>query len=71
VLSFIYDFYQMIVGNVSLFVQTSKNALQALTTAIPNMTSFVSDCGFPPIVLALFGLIVGLALFDKIVEVVS
>ena len=70
-LSFIYDFLQMIAGNVSLFVQTSRNALQALTTAIPNLTGFVSNCGFPPLVLALFGLIVGLALFDKIVKVVS
>lgn len=70
-LSFIYDFYQMIAGNVSLFVQTSKNALQALTTAVPNLTGFVFNCGFPPPVLALFGLIVGLALFDKIMEVVS
>lgn len=61
----------MIAGNVSLFVQTSKSALHALTTAIPNMSNFVSECGFPPFVLALFGLIVGLALFDKIVEVVS
>ena len=70
-LSFIYDFYQMIAGNVALFVQTSRNALQALTTAVPNMANFVSECGFPPLVLALFALIVGLALFDKIVEVVS
>lgn len=70
-LSFIYDFLQMIAGNVSLFVQTSKNALQALTTAVPNLTSFVSGCGFPPPVLALFGLIIVLALFDKIVKVVS
>lgn len=70
-LSFIYDFYQMIAGNVALFVQTSKNALQALTSAVPNMIGFASECGFPPFVLALFGLIVGLALFDKIVEVVS
>lgn len=70
-LSFIYDFLQMIAGNVSLFVQTSKSSLQALTTAVPNMVNFVSECGFPPLVLALFGLIVGLALFDKIVEVIS
>lgn len=70
-LSFIYDFLQMIAGNVSLFVQTSKNALQTLTASAPDMISFVSECGFPPLVLALFGLIVGLALFDKIIKVVS
>lgn len=70
-LSFIYDFLQMIAGNVSLFVQTSRNALQTLPNAISNMSSFVSGCGFPAPVLALFGLIVALALFDKIVKVVS
>lgn len=70
-LSFIYDFLQMIVPAVSTFLSAFRSAFGAIVNVVPWLSEFVSGCGFPPAVLSLFALIIGLAFIDKILEVVT
>lgn len=70
-LSFIYDFYQMIAPAVSSFLTAFHSAFGAVVNVVPWLSNFVSGCGFPPVVLSLFALIIGLAFIDKVLEVVT
>lgn len=70
-LSFIYDFYQMLAPAVASFLSAFRSAFGAIVNIVPWLSEFVSGCGFPPVVLSLFALIVGLAFIDKVLEVVT
>lgn len=70
-LSFVYDFLQMISPYSATLVQNFQSAIDSIHSVIPVMQDFVNSCGFPPFVLGLFALIVSLCLFDKILEVLT
>lgn len=68
-LSFIYDFLQMIAPTVSTFVETIKGGFSAISDVSPWVSDYVQNSGFPDFAIALIGLLGALALFDKILGV--
>ena len=70
-LSFIYDFLQMVTPAVSTWLSALNDGFHVVVNVVPCLTSFASDCGFPPVVLSLFALIIGLAFIDKVLEVIT
>lgn len=68
-LSFIYEFLQMISGTVSAFVNAVSGAFSAVSAGVPWADGFISSLGFSDFAVALIVLFCGLALIDKITGV--
>ena len=68
-LSFIYEFLQMISGTVATFVHAVSGAFSVVSDGIPWADGFVSSLGFSDFAVALIVLFCGLALIDKITGV--
>ena len=68
-LSFIYEFLQMISGTVATFVHAVSGAFSIVSDGLPWVDGFVSSLGFSDFAVALIVLFCGLALIDKIMGV--
>ena len=70
-LYFIYQFLQGIAPVVFTAVDCAQNGILFITTGLVDLKESFSNIDFPPLVLAVLEIVLGLGLFDKVVHLLK